>query len=71
MTKTTAKFTFDNSNFEVDIIHGHVWLVVGQGISTPLAMQHDPEGGRYAYVTAGTGTNFKEVRIYEDGSVVM
>ena len=71
MTKTTIKTVeFNGFELQFEITHGHVWLVVGQ-VSTPLAMQYDPEGRRYACVTSGVGASFLEGRIYEDGSVVV
>ena len=65
--------TVEFKGFELrfEIAHGHVWLVAAPGVLTPLAMQYDSEGGRYAYVTSGVGDSFLEGRIYEDGSFIV
>ena len=65
----TIKFGLDGQEFTVSIAHGNVWLVLEGGVSTPLAMSTDPDGGRYAYIVFGVGTESYEVRIYEDGEV--
>ena len=61
---------FKGFELRFEIAHGHVWLVAAPGVLTPLAMQYDQEGRRYARLTSGIDADFLEVRIYEDGSVL-
>ena len=61
-------FEFGNQRFTAEIAHESIWLIVG-GVSTPLAMQYDSQGRRYAYLTSGNKTSYKEVRIYSNGEV--
>ena len=60
---------FAGKNFHLEFVNGHPWLVVGD-VSIPLASHFDEERNVYCYLSAGTGRNYREIAVYEDGTVL-